>query len=256
MILGEGTPLTNLVRTGAQSVTDGAFSISGAGNEAEDSSRGEGRRLIDFLDISEEARAHLQNDSDVLSQLDRGRGDIIRSEARFLNERLAQIKEQIGFLKNLASGANAAQQEILLKGIEQAGQQLGQIGRNLGLVSGDISSEYSQTQIVAGELSLSFNQSVTIESGGRKIAIEQSQSFELKFLHISSVSVSTEAHDTFTEITGELRAVAEGFQEFIKQFEQRLSDDKRIPPSIMNMIKDIIERTLNPETIGNIDTFA
>lgn len=186
MVLGAETPLVSNILAGAQSGSGGAVFVSGASPNTGSLSF---TPRPDFVELSSEARERLQSDQNALNTLQQGRGDLERQAEKLLGDQLAQVREQIDFLRNLVSQASPEQREALQSSIEDVGNNLERIGRQLGLVApdADIAISRSETSIESLTLSASFNQVAQIQQeDGTIVEVSQSLDVEFSFLKISS----------------------------------------------------------------------
>lgn len=205
MLTGEGTPL-NILNANVQSVRDYAHSTSlNAKNDSTDRSGQTG--LSDLVELSKEARNFLDNSRNLLNTLAEGQQDLSRQERDFLSDRLEQLQEQIGFLQSLISVATPEQASTILKGLEDAGNTLQGIGRQLGLVNDapKVESTGERVEIQAVNLSASFNQVAVYQTeNGDTYAVSQSLQINFSFLQGTvSSRQSAEAAEAGQALTAE-----------------------------------------------------
>lgn len=306
MITGEGLTPLNLQLQPNQRGLQGQLlsSVNKLINNPESQNR-----LLDLVDLSEEARAQLQNDRKAIGTLIKGRGALEDQKIDQLREQLGQIREQIDFIGNLLPQAGGEQRQTLLRAAEEAGKGLEQIGRQLGFIDDSESSvevNAGSTSITAVSLTASFNSVATIETAEGDVAqFRQSIDIELSFLSIStaqssinveanersaelartaqqfsliqaqasvnseqSISIqSTEggsrfpaepgstalrdASDPISSLLREFVQTAKDFRSLVEEFQNNLSDENRIPPSIINVIKKLVGKVLSGED-GNL----
>jgi hypothetical protein len=237
------------------------------------------KSLGDLVDLSSEARARLENDRDALNNLAQGRGELARNEVNNLNSRLDQIAEQLDTLGRLLSQASPEQSRSIISGLEQVGDNLEQIGRQLGLVQGAAPVDSARTSITAGTLSASFNGVVEITNENGQVArFSETLNVEFSFLNIenetqsgdttqsvslnaSSLSVTSEksleiygnlsrapqldfTQDPLASTLQKFQALGKSFQQVIQEFDEQVTSDDRIPPSIFNQMKMLLEASL------------
>ncbi len=193
-MVAEAGSLLNSIQTGTFPVPADFLTSSPSSSQGNlTASTAEGGLLADLVDLSENARAHLEDGREALSSLREGRGDLIKEEVELIREQLQQIRKELGFLKKLLQNANEDQARPLSEGIEHLGRNLESIGHRIGLIQPgeEIQIEQRSTTIEATTLSFSFNRVATIETAdGQRAEISQSLNIELSFLRISDSSQS------------------------------------------------------------------
>lgn len=266
-------------------------------------------RLLDLVDISEQARTQLQNDREAIGTLIKGRGVLEHQQIDLLKDQLNQISEQIDFIRNLLGEAEGEQRQTLLRAAEQAAEGLDRIGRQIGLIDdsdADLSIASESVSVTAVSLTASFNTVATVETAdGDSAEFRQRIDIEFSFLNISAqqsrvalepgqegsealaqntqqsslilaqASVAREqtitvqsgpekgnfpaelastalrnARDPFSQFVREFSQTAKDFRSLVEEFQHNLSDEERIPPSIISVIKKLVSQILSGEKNG------
>lgn len=134
MYLGEGTPVEVLLAGTPPGSGKVGLSSSVPSNKKDTPDNTVVTGLTDLVDLSDDARALLESTQEALQTLEKGQKELVRQETELLHARLEQVEEQVDILKELLQRADAEQAKPILRGIEQAGEALQGIGRQLGLV--------------------------------------------------------------------------------------------------------------------------
>ena len=272
MLSGAGTPLNDIL-TGAPKGSAGSsrFSLLSpedirsqqATNGVSDSAQ----IAADLVQLSDEARNGLEKAYDALkaaAETDAG--------AKLLRERLAQVQEEIGFIKTLLqAGATGEQAEVLGKQINQLGGSLRQIGAQLGFTD-DALAVNSETSVTVEAVSLSytFNQVAQVEfKDGRKAEISQSYTLQLDYVRITAENTTTAVQagpggqkegqeGSAAAIMSDYYVTKQSFKKLLAEFEKNFTDRDRLPLNLYNTIRNMIEKAVrsSDEKSGVLDKTA
>jgi hypothetical protein len=267
------------VLTDARSSILGAVAKSTQKSEKE-TSKAPDQVLSDLVDLSDEVQDRLSSEQEALSSLQQSLAEGDKEPAtEILGQQIAEINKQISILRSFVQGASEQQLGPVLRGLEQTAGQLKYVARQLGLGNTTPAENLQGTQIniEAVSLSLSFNQvaSITDEQGNQQ-SYAQSLDIELSFINIeissgepeeseltgpanvdaflfqqsgqsysesvarNNISERSALPDGNSELIQEFNKALQSFTQLIEEFTEKISDEDRIPPSIINLIKDLV----------------
>lgn len=132
MLQGAGSPLSSVSATTPPA--PGSVFLFPEKDENQPAAPESGR-AEDFVDLSDGARAKLQEAGAALLAREEGRGNLAEEEAKLIREALQETGRQLEILAERAGG-NPETREAALRELEQLQGHLKNIGNRLGLMNG------------------------------------------------------------------------------------------------------------------------
>ncbi len=218
----------------------------------------------DHLDLSGEAREILHRERekesfDALFKSGKNQRDINQDR---IEEQLKQIKEQIDFLNDLLEEGTPKQTDHLIRRAEQTGKALQSLSRELGVDRSQNTLQISQQQLDVQAFSLTarFNSIATYEtSDGRQITLEQNIDIQFDYVQIAyseqSLSLAS-APSAPEDLLNDFRSLTQGFNDFLSEMQSILSSEDRVPPSLSQIIRDLLSAALENNQEHYLDQTA
>jgi len=168
------------------------------------------------------------------------------------------VQEEIAFIERLLqAGATDDQAAVLGKQINQLGGSLRQIGRQLGIADDTLAvANETSVSVEAISLSYSFNQVAQVKfKDGSKAEISQSFTLQLDYVRITAESTTTAVQagpggqeagqeSSAAAIMSDYKVTKQSFKKILAEFEKNFSDRDRLPLSLYNTIRNMIEKAV------------
>ncbi|MBU0800417.1 MAG: hypothetical protein KKA05_05370 [Alphaproteobacteria bacterium] len=264
MLSGAGSPLYDILTTAQKSGSgQGKVTLNSDSNNDKPAERqgvSDARQIIaDLIELSSAAQDSLSKSDKNTNRTDKAPED---DGFDFLKERLTQLKEEMDFIRSLLQGgAQPEQARVIGKQLQQIGENLDKIGRQLGLTAANATQSViaeSNLSIEAISLSYSFN-SVAVAQGedGSISVTSQSVNIELDFVRITAdtqltavqqagpggQNIASDAVQART-LQQDYRVTAQTFKKILAEFEKNFTDRERLPLNLYNTIRNMIEKAV------------
>lgn len=206
--------------------------------------------LVDQIVLSDAAQEQLADAKAALETLESAKDNFSEK----IKARLEKLQDSISAITEALSGGETNDLRTLLKETEQIGKDLRYLGKKMGVIgprgherAAEVASVRS-LEVRAVSLTASFNSIAQIENEDGSITqIEQSQDIELSYVQVAYSESRNSAVKDFEfpkDVRDDFLLTAKGFMDLISEFEEFFSSEDRFPPSLSQVIRDIIGSTL------------
>jgi len=142
----------------------------------------------DRLNISNQGLRRGDDGQRALQALLNGQRDLRQSDVAFLEQRVAQLQEELTLIQNLRSISGPGQREILDRGLEDLGARLSGLGNQINIAVSSVRQQLS-LESVRGQASQSFNGAVN--QSADSATYRQELNAEFSFLRVSATEQTT-----------------------------------------------------------------
>lgn len=235
MTLGVGSPLfSNLYQGSSRPGNAPGFdSLPGLSLPGLPSSE-----ITDTLSLSDEALSLLQQEGGTLEAINRGIANLQDADAHLAFNRLKAVQERLSILRNLLGQAGAEQQGIILNNLRSVGQELNNIGSQIGV---SLSSSSTNAQYVEGSFSQEFNGAVQTSGGQASYAEKLNVEFSFLKVSVSEESLSITQTEDGVEIASVTRQTELVVAQLSVESERSLSLSTAVPLDADAQLEGLLE---------------
>lgn len=215
--------------------------------------------LVDQISLSERAQEQLRAGQKALRALESAK-DILSGN---IKGQLENLRKDIEAVQSALTDGSTSEIGELLRETGQIGQALQHIGKKLGLIGTGKGSAVTSAQslsVTSVSLTASFNSVAQITNeDGSVTTIEQSQDVELSYVQVAYSETRNSAVRDFEfpkDVRDDFLLTAKGFMDLISEFEEFVSSEDRFPPSLSQVIRDILGSTLEKSAEHLVDQAA